>query len=88
MDQALVISADEIKKTLPGYQPNKSHIFHRESTKIADKEYASAVKKYNTIKRVILTRTVWKELNYPKKAHRKSAPTKRLFGVGDKNSTS
>jgi hypothetical protein len=41
---AYIISADELKKTLPGYSPNKSEAYHRESAKLADKQYAKAVK--------------------------------------------
>ena len=33
---ALVISADEIKKQLPEYSPEKAEIFHRESARLAD----------------------------------------------------
>lgn len=41
---AYIISADELKKTLPGYSPDKSEVFHRESAKLADKLYTEAVK--------------------------------------------
>lgn len=39
-----VISADEIKKTLPGFSPQHSEMFHQPSAKIADKQYAEALK--------------------------------------------
>lgn len=40
----LVIAADEIKKTLKGYTPEKSEQFHHESAKIADKMYTDVIK--------------------------------------------
>ena len=43
MAKAIIISADEIKKTLPGYAPERSGDFHRESARLADKEYAKAL---------------------------------------------
>lgn len=44
MANAIIISADEIKKTLPGYVPEKSGDFHRESARLADKEYERTVR--------------------------------------------
>lgn len=41
---AYIINADDIKKTLPGYDPNRSDVFHRESAKLADIAYAKAIK--------------------------------------------
>jgi len=41
---AYIISADNIKKTLPGYNPEKSELFHRESARLADNSYTKAVK--------------------------------------------
>lgn len=41
---ALVISADEIKKNLPNYSPEKAEFFHRESAKLADKNFEKALK--------------------------------------------
>lgn len=41
---AYIISADEIKKTLPGYDPGHSDEFHSTSAKLADKAYAQALK--------------------------------------------
>lgn len=49
----IVISADEIKKKLPDYSPEKAELFHRESAKLADKEFETAIKK-NPFKEVIL----------------------------------
>lgn len=49
----LVISADEIKKKLPDYSPEKAELFHRESAKLADKEFELSLKK-NPSKEVIL----------------------------------
>ncbi len=39
-----IISADEIKKTLPGFTPEHSEQFHRASAKIADHQYADTLK--------------------------------------------
>jgi hypothetical protein len=39
-----IIAADEIKKSLPDYDPDQSGAFHRESTRLADKMYAQALK--------------------------------------------
>lgn len=39
-----VISADGIKETLPGYTPARSGEFHRQSTRLADEQYAKMVK--------------------------------------------
>jgi hypothetical protein len=41
---AYVINADDIKIALPGYNPDRSDLLHRESTKLADASYAKAVK--------------------------------------------
>lgn len=41
---AYIISADEIKKTLPGYDPARSEDFHSTSAKLADKAFAQALK--------------------------------------------
>jgi hypothetical protein len=41
---AIIISADELKKTIPGYDPNQSHVVHIESAKMADALYAKTVK--------------------------------------------
>lgn len=40
----IIISADEMKKTLAGYKPERSSGFHRESTRLADKAYEQALK--------------------------------------------
>src|SRR3989344_2732773 len=50
---AQIISADEIKKSLPDYSPEKAETFHRESAKLADKNFELALKS-NTSKEVIL----------------------------------
>ena len=42
---AIIISADEIKKTLPGYNPKASHLVHRESARIADSNFSSILRK-------------------------------------------
>ena len=41
---SIVISADEIKKGLPEYSPDKAEQFHRESTKRADIAFESTLK--------------------------------------------
>lgn len=41
---AFMISADDIKKSLPGYNPSHSEILHAKSARLADKEYEKAVK--------------------------------------------
>ncbi|MDO8429712.1 MAG: hypothetical protein Q7S88_03720 [Candidatus Daviesbacteria bacterium] len=50
---AQVISADEIKKTLPGYSPEKSELFHTQSARIADRDFDKALKE-NPCKEVVL----------------------------------
>ncbi|MEX0877267.1 MAG: hypothetical protein WDZ40_00195 [Candidatus Spechtbacterales bacterium] len=50
----IIISADEIKKTLPRYNPKKSGDFHTKSAKIADIRYEEALKENENIKKVIL----------------------------------
>lgn len=50
---AQIISADEIKKNLPDYSPEKAETFHKESAKLADKAFEVALKK-NPYKEVIL----------------------------------
>jgi hypothetical protein len=40
-----IISADELKKNLPGYSPEKSEAFHHDSARLADKQFAQAMKK-------------------------------------------
>lgn len=50
---AKIISADEIKKQLPNYSPDKAESFHRESAKQADKQFAKLLKD-NQYKKVIL----------------------------------
>jgi len=37
--KSIIISADEIKKNLKGYNPEKVEKFHTESAKIADKNF-------------------------------------------------
>ncbi len=41
---AYIISADDIKNTLPGYDPKHSEILHHKSAHIADRTYAEALK--------------------------------------------
>lgn len=50
---AQVISADEIKKSLPNYSPDKAEEFHRVSARKADREFKEALKN-NPAKEVIL----------------------------------
>ena len=42
---AIIISADEIKKTLRNYSPDKAEAFHHESARQADKLFTQALKK-------------------------------------------
>lgn len=41
---AIVISADDLKKTIPGYDPEQSHLVHSQSAKLADQKYDECVK--------------------------------------------
>lgn len=50
---ATVISADELKKQIPNYSPEKAEEFHRESAKHADKLFSEELKK-SKYKSVIL----------------------------------
>lgn len=50
---ALIISADEIKKKLPNYSPEKAELFHHESARLADQHFEAALKN-NPFKKVIL----------------------------------
>ncbi len=49
----VIISADEIKKQLPNYSPDKAESFHRQSAKMADRLFTRALKE-NPHKEVIL----------------------------------
>jgi len=49
----LIISADEIKKQLPNYSPDKAEFFHHESARQADKLFTRELK-ININKEVIL----------------------------------
>lgn len=50
---AVIISADEIKKQLPNYSPDKAETFHHESAQLADKLFSKSLKK-TLYKQVIL----------------------------------
>lgn len=50
---AILISADDLKAKIPGYDPADSGAVHRESTRLADRHFAQALK-YETFDRVIL----------------------------------
>src|SRR6266852_880075 len=50
---SIIISADEIKKQLPNYSPDKAEAFHRESAKQADKLFTRELK-VNPDKEVLL----------------------------------
>lgn len=41
---AYIISSDDIKETLPNYDPNRAEDFHEESQRIADKKFVEALK--------------------------------------------
>lgn len=51
MKKSIIISADEIKKTLKGYNPTNSEQFHKQSAKMADKQFLKVIKEstYNTV---------------------------------------
>lgn len=53
MKKSIIISADDIKQTLKGYKPANSEHFHKESAKIADKQFLKVVKE-STIDTVVL----------------------------------
>src|SRR3990167_4806109 len=50
---SLLISADDIKKELPGYSPDRAEEFHLESAKLADKRFDEYLKS-SSCKEVIL----------------------------------
>ena|SRR3989344_4224717 len=50
---AILISADDIKKDLPGYTPNRSEEFHHESARLADKKFYEIVET-SKLERIIL----------------------------------
>ena len=50
---AQIISADEIKKTLPNYTPDQAEAFHKESARQADRIFSKTLKE-NSSKQVIL----------------------------------
>jgi hypothetical protein len=52
---AIIISADELKKTIPGYDPTQSHLVHAQSAKMADALYAKTIKESNLKKVVLLS---------------------------------
>jgi hypothetical protein len=41
---AIIISADELKRTIPGYAPERSHLVHAQSAKMADALYAKTIR--------------------------------------------
>ncbi|MBI2612103.1 hypothetical protein HYW54_05185 [Candidatus Gottesmanbacteria bacterium] len=42
--KALVISIDDFKRQIPGYDPKRAEEFHRQSAKMADKAFEKALK--------------------------------------------
>src|SRR3990167_7682299 len=52
---ARIISADEIKKQLPNYSPDKAESFHRESARQADKQFAKFLKDSRYEKVILLS---------------------------------
>lgn len=52
-NRAYIISIDDFKKRIPGYNPAKAEEFHSQSAKIADKEFEKALK-FSKYRRVIL----------------------------------
>lgn len=53
--EAVIISADQIKETLPGYHPELAGEFHRDSTRLADKQYEEAVRATDFAQVVLLS---------------------------------
>ena len=49
----IIIEIDAYKKKIPGYDPNKPDVWHRESAKLADLDFRKALKNPR-YKRVIL----------------------------------
>lgn len=41
---AILISADDLKETIPGYDPKKSHMVHVESARLADAQYDETIR--------------------------------------------
>lgn len=41
---ALLISADDLKKTIPGYDPKQSHLVHAQSARLADRKYDECIR--------------------------------------------
>lgn len=52
---AIIISADEIKKELPNYSPDKSEEFHHESAVKADKLFTKALKEKSHSEVILLS---------------------------------
>jgi len=52
---SILISADDIKKELPGYTPDRSAEFHAESAKLADKRFYEALKSSDFSKVILLS---------------------------------
>jgi len=50
-----IISADEIKKELPDYSPDKAELFHRESARQADRLFANVLKNSHYNKVILLS---------------------------------
>jgi hypothetical protein len=50
-----IIAADELKKSLPGYSPDKSEDYHSESAKLADIMYSTALKERKESKVILMS---------------------------------
>jgi len=50
---AFIISADDLKKTIPGYNPSQSHLVHTQSAKLADALYTKTINE-SDLKEVVL----------------------------------
>lgn len=50
-----IVSADELKKTLSGYDPARSDEFHSVSAKLADKAYDNAIKERPEMEVILLS---------------------------------
>ncbi len=51
---AIIISADEIKKTLSGYNPRQAESFHEKSARLADREFKRSLKTCSESKVIIM----------------------------------
>lgn len=51
---AIIVSADEIKKEIPGYDPDRSELVHTQSARLADQEFESSLADSRITKVILL----------------------------------